>query len=103
MESSQCCTLKLMSRRRLLVGVPPGEHQHCGVALESASKNLRTLHTKANAVVLDRRNRGLRNTREFSQLVLTELLKLANDANRFADTHRGAALGWTKLTHYALR
>jgi|SRR5688572_4304731 len=89
--------------RRLLIGVPAGKHQHCGVALESASKNLRTLHTKANAVVLDGRDRGLWNTRKFSQLILTELLKLANDANRFADTDRRAAFGWTKLTHYALR
>ena len=28
-----------------LIGVPAGKHQHCGVALESASKNLSALHT----------------------------------------------------------
>jgi hypothetical protein len=99
MKSSQCCSSKLMSGRRLLIGIPSGKHQHRGMALKGSSKDFRAFHTKANAVVLDGRNRSLRNTREFCQLILTEFLKLANDANRFANTDRGAALSWTELTH----
>ncbi|HEX9811496.1 MAG TPA: hypothetical protein VGA88_05345 [Burkholderiales bacterium] len=86
--------------RRLLIGVPPWKHQHCGMALESTSKNLRALHTKANAIVLDGGNRGLRNARKLSQLILAEFLKFANDAHRFTDTDLGAAFGWTELTHF---
>jgi hypothetical protein len=67
--------------RMLVVLLPTGKHQHGGMALERTSKNLRALDPKADAIILDRRNRGLRNFRESSQLILTEILKLTNNSN----------------------
>ena len=39
----------------------------------------------ADAIILDRGNRGLRYARESSQLILAELLKLSNDPYGFTN------------------
>ena len=86
-----------------MIRVPARKNQNGRVTFQSTSKNFRALDTKANSIVFDRRDCCLGDTRKFSQLVLTKLLKLANDANGFTDANRGSALGRAKLTHYGLR
>ena len=71
--------------RMLLVVFPTRKHQHGGMALERARKNLRALDPQADAIILDRGNCGLRYFREPGQLILTEFLKLPNNSYGFTN------------------
>src|SRR5712691_2849279 len=78
---------------------PSREDQHGGMALESSREHFCALHAQADAVVLDRRKSGLRNTCTLRELILAKALQLANDAYRFAGRDRDAFLRGTKLLH----
>jgi hypothetical protein len=73
------------SGRRFCFDVPTREEQHGGVNTQSPRNHLGSLNTKLNTVVLNGRNRRLRNARQLGEAILAEFLKLANDANRFAN------------------
>lgn len=53
----------------------------------------------ADATILNARNCRLRNTGKLGQLILAQLLQLANDANGLTDRHLDATLGRTKIAH----
>ncbi len=69
------------------------------MALQRSGQNLCPFDSKANPVIFNRRNRGLRYTRELRELILAKFLKLANDAHGFTNRHDYAAFSGTKLTH----
>jgi hypothetical protein len=69
------------------------------MALERAREYLCTFHTKAYAIILNGRKRGLRNTGPLGQLILAQTLQLTNDAHRLTDRDAGTLPRWTKLTH----
>ena len=48
------------------------------MTFEGARKNLGPLHSKTDAIVLDRRKSGLRNAGAFRELVLAQPLQLAD-------------------------
>ena len=56
--------------------VPAREHKHCRMALERSGQNFRTLDPLIDAIVLDGGNRRLRNSGQFGQLALGQLLEL---------------------------
>ena len=60
---------------------PSWEHQHGRVALEGFRQHLGALDTKANAIVFDGGERGLRDACTLRELVLTQALQLANNAH----------------------
>jgi hypothetical protein len=82
---------------RLSDRVPSGKYQNRRMAFQRLGKNLCALDTQAHAAVLDRGDGGLRNAGEIGKLILTQLLKLANDSHRFADRYVNPLLGGTKL------
>jgi hypothetical protein len=55
------------------------------MAPERASKNLRAFNTQVHPAVLNCGNSGLRNTSEFGELTLAQLLKFAQDTDGLAD------------------
>jgi hypothetical protein len=82
---------------------PSRENQDSWVTLERTRDHFGAFNPKANTVVLDGRERGLRNPGALGKLILTKALQLADDANGFANRHVYAILCGTKLTHYDLR
>ena len=48
------------------------------------SENFRPLNTQIDPAALDGGNSGLGNARDLGELVLTQFLELANDADRLA-------------------
>ena len=69
------------------------------MTLQSQGERLGALHSQPHAVVLDRRNRGLRNARALRQLVLTQALEFANDTHGLADRHRYTPPSRTIVLH----
>lgn len=55
------------------------------MALQRPGKNLRPLNSQVNATILNGRNGGLGNASELGELILAELLQLANDAHGVAN------------------
>ena len=51
------------------------------MTLQRSRQNFCSLDAKANAIVLDRRECGLRNTSTLRQVVLVEALKFSDDAH----------------------
>src|SRR5690606_24115446 len=62
-------------------------------------KDLRAFHAKPNTIVLNGRDRRLRDPREGGKVVLTQLLKLAQDPNRLSDGDLNTLLRRTKILH----
>lgn len=79
--------------------IPAGEYEYCRMALEGTGKNLRTLNTEINSTVLDSGNGGLRNTGEFRELALAQILEFAQDTDRLTDRNLNAFLGGTIIFH----
>src|SRR5579864_5472250 len=75
-----------LSGGRILGDIPPGENQHCRMALERPCENFCPLDTEPDAIILDRRKGCLRNSCQLGKLVLAVVLQLAKNTNRF--THR---------------
>ena len=55
------------------------------MTFERARQRFRSHYTQVDAAVFNRRDRGLRDCSRLSKLVLTEFLKLSEDANGLAD------------------
>jgi len=55
------------------------------MAAKRSSKHLSALNTQPNPIPLDGRQRRLRNTAQFGELVLAEALKLTDDTYGFTD------------------
>lgn len=66
-------------RRGLSSYIPARKHD--GMALQCAGEHFGSFHAQVDSIIPDGRDRGLRNSRPFGQLVLTQALKLAKDAN----------------------
>ena len=82
---------------------PTWEYQHCRMTPERTRKHLRAFDAKANTIVFDGGERGLRNTAQLGKLILAQTLKLAQNAHRFADRYLDAFLGGRKSFIYGLR
>ncbi len=79
--------------RRLTGDVPVREYQYRRMTLEPSRQHLCPLNPQVDPVILNGRDRGLRNTRQFGELALRELLELAENAHRIADGNLDAPLG----------
>ena len=66
---------------------------------QRARQDLRSLHTKANSIILNRRKRGLRYAAEASELILAQVLEFAKDSYGLANRDFNALLRRTKLLH----
>ena len=82
-----------------LCRIPTGKNQDGWMALQCLGENLRSLHPKTYTVILDRGESGLRYSRQLSELILAQALKLANDPHGLADRHFNSLLRGTKLFH----
>jgi hypothetical protein len=69
------------------------------MTLEGSGQHLCPLDSQVDPAVLNGRDRGLRNTREFGELALGELLELPENAHRLADGNLEAPFGWSELSH----
>jgi len=73
------------SCRRFIANDPPRKDQHCGVAPQRSREHFRTLHAKIHPIILNSRQRRLRDSRLLRQFVLAQLLELPHDSNRLAN------------------
>ncbi len=55
------------------------------MAHQGLSENLGAFDPQTDPIILDRRNRRLRNARSRRQLILAQLLQLSDDSNMFID------------------
>jgi len=69
------------------------------MAFESTGKNLCALDAEVNSAVLNSGNGGLRNTCEFGELTLAQLLKLAQNTDGFTDRNFNSLFGGTIVFH----
>ncbi len=83
--------------------LPSREDENGGMAFKRTRNYFCAFNPKTNAIVLDRRKRGLRNPRAFRKLILAKALQLSNDADGLTDRDVDAFFRGTKLTHYGLR
>jgi hypothetical protein len=67
--------------RRLGINVPSRKDKDSRVATQGTGNDLRTLDTEIHAVILDRRDRGLRYSSPAGQFILAEFLQFPNDPN----------------------
>lgn len=77
--------------------VPPGKKQHARVALQGSREHLRTFDTESNTIILDCRDRRLRDARERGELILAQLLQLPQGPDRFANRDLDAPFCRTKF------
>src|SRR5712691_8722032 len=66
---------------------------------QGLSENLRPLDSQTDPIILDRRDRRLRNTRSLRQLILAHPLQLSDDSHRLSDRNRNALLCRTVSLH----
>ncbi len=69
------------------------------MTLQGACENLGTFYPQVDAPVFNGRNCGLGYTSKLCQLILAQLLKLANNTNRLTDRNLNAFFGRAKFFH----
>ena len=72
------------------------------MTLQGARENLGPFDPQIDPSVLDCRDRGLGNARQLGELVLAQLLQLAQDTERLADGDLGSLSGRMELAHRAV-
>ena len=70
------------------------------MALKSTGKNLCAFDTQIYPAVLDSGEGGLRDTREFGELALAQLLEFAQDTERLTHRDFDSLFCWTKFFHF---
>ena len=68
------------------------------MALKGASQDFGSLHAQIDPIVLDGRDRGLRNSRPVGELVLAQFLELADNSDGFTYTDFDRPLGLPEFT-----
>ena len=86
--------------RRLKRNLPAWKDEYRGMTFERTSKYLRPLDPEIDPAILDSGEGGLGYPREFGQLALAQLLKLAKDTNGFARRDFDSFFGRTELLHF---
>ena len=85
--------------RRFMMDIPTGKYQNCGVALQRSRKNFCSFNSKINAIILNRRNRGLRNTRPLRQFILAQFLEFPENPDRFTNRNIYHLSGFSIIFH----
>jgi len=67
--------------RRFCGQHPPWKHEHSWMTRQSHRERFRPLYPQPHPVVLDRRDRGVRDARALRQLILTQALELSHNAH----------------------
>jgi len=69
------------------------------MALQRPRKDLCSFHSEVNSIVLDRRNRGLRNTRSFGEFILAQFLEFPENPDRLTHGHFHHLSGFSIIFH----
>ena len=72
-----CLALCSTIKRKL----PAGKNKYSWMTLQRSGKNFCAFNAQIYSAILDCRDGGLRNTCEFGQLALSQLLEFAQDAD----------------------